>query len=67
MFIGWMASSLSMLLLLMWSNLDRVQAEVYYTNENNEKVSSLEYQPADDAPSIEFLSLAVSLFEAIDS
>ncbi len=65
MFIGWMTSSLSMLLLYLWSNLDRVEVETYYKNGDGEVETSVEYQPAEDAPSIQFLSLAVSFLGMI--
>ncbi len=70
MFIGWVTSSLAMVLLLLGSNLDRVQqGYTYYENDQNKnggggggtaEQSSFEFQPAKDAPSIPFLSLTVS-------
>jgi len=56
MFLGWCMSSLSMLALLMYSNLDRVIVD------QNDDVEGINYSPPDDAPSISFLSLCLLVF-----
>ena len=56
MFIGWLTSSLSMLFLMTFSNLDRVQVVADDDANNNT------FEPAEDAPTILFLSLSLLVF-----
>lgn len=58
MLLGWVMSSLSMLCLLTFSDLSRV--EVMSDDANN--TANITYIPADDKPSIPFLSLMLLLF-----
>lgn len=59
MFIGWAMSSLSMLFLLSFSNLERVRNVA-----NDDEVSgvNIAFSPAEDAPSIPFLTLSLLIF-----
>lgn len=58
MFIGWAMSSLSMMILLSFSNLERV-ADV--ANDDEVAVNKA-FSPAEDAPSIPFLTLSLLIF-----
>ena len=74
MFMGWALSSASMVLLLMFSNLERIKVEVNNDNDNddnngdggdadgNDSASSYYLQAPDDAPSIAFLTFTLLLF-----
>ena len=63
MFLGWLVTSLSMLCLVTMTNLDRVQvANSHNANASDNTIDAFSYQPADNAPSISFLSLSLLLF-----
>eukprot|EP00557_Chaetoceros_sp_GSL56_P002552 CAMPEP_0176493530 /NCGR_PEP_ID=MMETSP0200_2-20121128/9598_1 /TAXON_ID=947934 /ORGANISM="Chaetoceros sp., Strain GSL56" /LENGTH=542 /DNA_ID=CAMNT_0017891199 /DNA_START=225 /DNA_END=1850 /DNA_ORIENTATION=- len=59
MFIGWAMSSLSMMFLLSFSNLERVSN---VANDNEDAVNNRAFSPAEDAPSIPFLTLSLLIF-----
>ena len=71
MFMGWALSSASMVLLLMFSNLERIKVEVNNDDnddnnggdaDGNDSASSYYLQAPDDAPSIAFLTFTLLLF-----
>ena len=63
MVIGWAMSSLSMVFLMMFSNLQRIQVNQLDANGDYKDDKSYDnLQPADDAPSVPFLTFTLLMF-----